>query len=54
MRIYYQGKWEVIFRRKVKGLVLAGEGPGDIEVAVEKDVGNKSIIQTSFCVCGKE
>ena len=39
---------------KDKGLVLAGEGHGDIKVAVEKGVGSKTMKQTSFCVCGKE
>jgi len=54
MRTHYQGKWEAMFLRKDKGLVLAGEETGGIEVAVEKGVGSKTMKQTSFYVCGKE
>ena len=43
-----------MFRLKGKALVLAGEETGDIEAAVEKGVGSKTMKQTSFCVCGKE
>ena len=43
-----------MFLHKDKGLVLAGEETGDIEVAVEKGVGSKTMKQTSFNFCRKE